>query len=65
MEVSTSGPGNTDTMMLSLSQVDTSMLQQLPQELRIDILGQLPAHRTNDTSSSASLGTPQKSLRNY
>ncbi|KAM1457583.1 hypothetical protein ACFX13_035601 [Malus domestica] len=58
VEVSTSGPGNTDIMPSSLSQVDTSVLQQLPQELRIDILGQLPAHRTNDISSSASLGPP-------
>ncbi|CAN6685601.1 unnamed protein product [Malus baccata var. baccata] len=58
VEVSTSGPGNTDIMPYSLSQVDTSVLQQLPQELRIDMLGQLPAHRTNDISSSASLGPP-------
>lgn len=58
MEVSTSGLGNTDIMPSSLSQIDTSVLQQLPQELRVDILGQLPAHRKNDVSSSASLGPP-------
>ncbi|CAN6544394.1 unnamed protein product [Malus baccata var. baccata] len=58
VEVSTSGPGNTDIMPYSSSQVDTSVLQQLPQELRIDMLGQLPAHRTNDISSSASVGPP-------
>ncbi|KAM1002919.1 hypothetical protein ACFX2I_003312 [Malus domestica] len=56
--VSTSGLGNTDIMPSSLSQVDTSVLQQLPQELRVDILGQLPAHRKNDVSSSASMGAP-------
>ncbi|KAH0977898.1 hypothetical protein GBA52_027617 [Prunus armeniaca] len=54
--VSTSGPGNTDIMPSSLSQVDTSVLQQLPEELRVDILEQLPAHRRHDVSSSASLG---------
>ncbi|KAM1233608.1 hypothetical protein ACFX2J_003293 [Malus domestica] len=58
VEVSTSGLGNTDIMPSSLSQIDTSVLQQLPQELRVDILGQLPAHRKNDVSSSASLGPP-------
>ncbi|BFG41961.1 hypothetical protein CerSpe_282340 [Prunus speciosa] len=54
--VSTSGPGNTDIMPSSLSQVDTSVLQQLPEELRVDILEQLPAHRRHDVSSSAALG---------
>nr|XP_028965486.1 DNA repair protein REV1 isoform X5 [Malus domestica] len=58
VEVSTSGLGNTDIMPSSLSQIDTLVLQQLPQELRVDILGQLPAHRKNDVSSSASLGPP-------
>lgn len=64
--VSTSGPGNTDIMPSSLSQVDTSVLQQLPEELRVDILEQLPAHRRHDVSSSAVLGPlvekPIKSL---
>ncbi|XP_057545804.1 DNA repair protein REV1 isoform X3 [Amaranthus tricolor] len=32
-------------MPLSLSQVDMSILQQLPDELRADIIGVLPAHR--------------------
>ncbi|TQE12104.1 hypothetical protein C1H46_002307 [Malus baccata] len=58
VEVSTSGLGNTDILPSSVSQIDTSVLQQLPQELRVDILGQLPAHRKNDVSSSASLGPP-------
>ncbi|KAL5561320.1 hypothetical protein UlMin_031067 [Ulmus minor] len=44
-----------DLMPSSLSQVDISVLQQLPQELRVDILEQLPAHRNQDPSSSSSL----------
>ncbi|XP_062022940.1 DNA repair protein REV1 isoform X2 [Rosa rugosa] len=50
---STSGLGNTDIMPASLSQVDPSVLQQLPQELRVDLLEQLPAHRRYDLASSA------------
>lgn len=46
-------PNNTDLMPLSLSQVDVSVLQQLPEELRGDILGQLPAHRKQELTSNA------------
>lgn len=35
----------TDLMPLSLSQVDSSVLHQLPEELRADILDSLPEHR--------------------
>ncbi|CAK7330023.1 unnamed protein product [Dovyalis caffra] len=48
-------PGNTDLMPSSLSQVDVSVLQQLPGELRGDILGQLPAHRKQESTSNAEL----------
>ena len=30
-------PNKTDLMPLSISQVDTSVLEQLPEELRVDI----------------------------
>uniref|UniRef100_A0A803NNP0 DNA repair protein REV1 n=1 Tax=Cannabis sativa TaxID=3483 RepID=A0A803NNP0_CANSA len=59
---------NTDLMPSSLSQVDASVLQQLPQELRVDILEQLPAHRLPGLPLSSSLSPnsehpyPQKSL---
>ncbi|KAF9675848.1 hypothetical protein SADUNF_Sadunf09G0075900 [Salix dunnii] len=46
-------PNNTDLMPSSLSQVDVSVLQQLPEELRGDILGQLPAHRKQELTSNA------------
>lgn len=42
-------------MPSSLSQVDTSVLQQLPEELKVDILQNLPAHRTCESPSHASL----------
>ncbi|XP_057247657.1 DNA repair protein REV1 isoform X3 [Beta vulgaris subsp. vulgaris] len=37
-----------DLMPSSLSQVDMSILQQLPEELRADVVGALPAHRRSD-----------------
>ncbi|XP_048128864.1 DNA repair protein REV1 isoform X3 [Rhodamnia argentea] len=40
----------TDLMPLSLSQVDCSVLQELPKELRDGILQQLPARRGQDVS---------------
>ncbi|KAB5541284.1 hypothetical protein DKX38_014258 [Salix brachista] len=46
-------PNNNDLMPLSLSQVDVSVLQQLPEELRGDILGHLPAHRKQELTSNA------------
>lgn len=42
--------GNIDLMPSSLSQVDTTVLQQLPEELRTDIIGALPAHRRSNCS---------------
>lgn len=42
-------------MPSSLSQVDTTVLQQLPEELRVDIIEQLPAHRQQDFSINAAL----------
>ncbi|CAH9091138.1 unnamed protein product [Cuscuta epithymum] len=41
-------------MPSSLSQVDTSVLQQLPEELKVDILENLPAHRTFEPPSDTS-----------
>lgn len=45
-----------DLMPLSLSQVDATVLQQLPEELKADILQLLPAHRRHDFSSNAFSG---------
>lgn len=53
------GLENTDIMPSSLSQVDTSVLQQLPKELRVDIIEQLPAHRKPGLSANSSL-SPSK-----
>lgn len=44
-----------DLMPSSLSQVDISVLQQLPKEMWVDILEQLPVHRKPEHSSSAAL----------
>lgn len=43
--VPASGLTKTDLIPSSLSQVDTAVLQQLPEELKVDILEHLPAHR--------------------
>nr|XP_023919582.1 DNA repair protein REV1 isoform X1 [Quercus suber] len=43
--VPASGLKKTDLIPSSLSQVDTTVLQQLPEELKVDILEHLPAHR--------------------
>ncbi|XP_031272688.1 DNA repair protein REV1 isoform X2 [Pistacia vera] len=51
-----------DLMPSSLSQVDTSVLQQLPEPLRADILELLPAHRRQAFSSNATLG-PSENLQ--
>ncbi|GAY48639.1 hypothetical protein CUMW_113230 [Citrus unshiu] len=39
--------------------VDISVLQQLPEEVRVDILEQLPAHREQDFTCSAALVLPE------
>lgn len=53
MGVPASGLQKTDLMPLSLSQVDVTVLQQLPKELKADILGHLPEHRGQDLLSNA------------
>ncbi|XP_059313959.1 DNA repair protein REV1 isoform X3 [Lycium ferocissimum] len=47
--------GGISLMPTSLSQVDTSVFEELPEELRTDILELLPAHRNNESSLDASL----------
>lgn len=44
----------TNIMPVSLSQVDKSVLEQLPPELRVDILNQLPEHSMRGSSSNTS-----------
>ncbi|CAN4112143.1 unnamed protein product [Withania somnifera] len=57
MDVVINAPVSVDISLMpsSLSQVDTSVLQELPEELRTDILELLPAHRNNESSLNASL----------
>ncbi|CAA7014851.1 unnamed protein product [Microthlaspi erraticum] len=43
----------TDWMPSSLSQVDVSVLQELPEELRTDVLGAFPDHRRRQQQSSS------------
>ncbi|KAI4295713.1 hypothetical protein L6164_035729 [Bauhinia variegata] len=49
--------GKDDIMPSSLSQVDTSVLGQLPEDLKADILEQLPPHRRQESCSNAASGT--------
>ncbi|XP_022735804.1 DNA repair protein REV1 isoform X9 [Durio zibethinus] len=49
--ISIPGLENNDLMPSSLSQVDTSVLQQLPEELRADLFEVLPAHRMQEISA--------------
>ncbi|CAI9294554.1 unnamed protein product [Lactuca saligna] len=42
---------NIDTMPTSLSQIDASVLQELPEEIRNDIIDLLPPHRNPDSDS--------------
>ncbi|XP_059448274.1 DNA repair protein REV1 [Corylus avellana] len=51
----------TDLMPSSLSQVDVTVLQQLPEELKADILEVLPAHRRQDVSSNVLSEVPLES----
>ncbi|XP_031129338.1 DNA repair protein REV1 isoform X1 [Ipomoea triloba] len=55
MIINASAAADTCIMPSSLSQVDTSVLQQLPEELKTDILELLPPHRTGVPLSDASL----------
>ncbi|KAG7536407.1 BRCT domain [Arabidopsis suecica] len=50
----------TDLMPSSLSQVDVSVLQELPEELRADVLGALPAPRRQQSSSDVPMETCKK-----
>ena len=52
----------TDLMPSSLSQVDVTVLQQLPEELKADILELLPAHRRQNVSSNVLSEVPLESL---
>lgn len=53
MDIPTLCLENTDLMPASLSQVDASVLKQLPEELKVDILALLPQHRKQDFPSNA------------
>ncbi|KAI7992717.1 DNA repair protein REV1 [Camellia lanceoleosa] len=57
----TSVPNKIDLMPSSLSQVDISVLHQLPKELRVDIFEVFPAHRRPECTSDAALGPTSKS----
>ncbi|KAG5548212.1 hypothetical protein RHGRI_013793 [Rhododendron griersonianum] len=61
MGISTEVSNKLDLMPSSLSQVDTSVLQQLPEELRVDILQLLPAHRQPECVSDVILDPSSKS----
>ncbi|KAI8554582.1 hypothetical protein RHMOL_Rhmol05G0109000 [Rhododendron molle] len=61
MGISTEVSNKLDLMPSSLSQVDTSVLQQLPEELRVDILQLLPAHRQPECVSDVNLDPSSKS----
>ncbi|PIA27042.1 hypothetical protein AQUCO_08300016v1 [Aquilegia coerulea] len=50
-------------MPTSLSQVDISILQQLPKELKLDILESLPAHRRPECSDSALVKCPHDKVK--
>ncbi|XVE93451.1 hypothetical protein REPUB_Repub01dG0193800 [Reevesia pubescens] len=49
--ISIPGLENNDLMPSSLSQIDSSVLQQLPEELRADLFELLPAHRIQEISA--------------
>lgn len=55
-----------DIMPSSLSQADTAVLHQLPKEMWVELVGQLPAHRKPEHSSRAAfdplIANPQESL---
>ncbi|KAK1355551.1 hypothetical protein POM88_048807 [Heracleum sosnowskyi] len=59
---------NDDVMPYSLSQIDISVLHQLPEEMRADILELLPAHRKQECNSNlgpAKSSPQQSSDTNY
>ncbi|KAF8406255.1 hypothetical protein HHK36_008340 [Tetracentron sinense] len=60
LDISTMGADKIDLMPASLSQVDISILQQLPENVKVDILELLPAHRRPECSSDAALGPVTK-----
>ncbi|KAG9129810.1 hypothetical protein Leryth_016033 [Lithospermum erythrorhizon] len=57
--------GITSFMPSSLSQVDTSVLQQLPEDLRTDILDLLPAHRIPEAEVDVPLNVENKTPSGY
>ncbi|KAI8555392.1 hypothetical protein RHMOL_Rhmol05G0171100 [Rhododendron molle] len=61
MGISTEVSNKLNVMPSSLSQVDTSVLQQLPEELRVNILQLLPAHRQPECVSDINLDPSSKS----
>ncbi|XP_043710957.1 DNA repair protein REV1 isoform X4 [Telopea speciosissima] len=60
LNMTTVGADRVDLMPASLSQIDISVLQQLPEELKVDILELLPAHRIPECSSDATLDPPRE-----
>ena len=52
-----------DIMPSSLSQVDSSVLRQLPEDLKADILEQLPAHRRQEFCSNPAAGPNKENLQ--
>ncbi|XP_074275494.1 DNA repair protein REV1 [Silene latifolia] len=54
---------NVDVMPSSLSQVDITILQQLPEDLRADIVGALPAHRMSNCSTEHNITAPIVELK--
>ncbi|XP_058070060.1 DNA repair protein REV1 isoform X4 [Magnolia sinica] len=56
LHFTTKGAEQVDLMPTSLSQVDISVLQELPEELKADIIEVLPAHRTLDCCDDATVG---------
>ncbi|XP_038706963.1 DNA repair protein REV1 isoform X2 [Tripterygium wilfordii] len=53
--ISTIHLGKFDLLPSSLSQVDATVLQELPEEFKVDLLRMLPAHRRQEQISDAAL----------
>lgn len=51
LTMTSSFPEDNNVMPFSLSQVDLSVLQQLPEEMKVDILELLPPHRRQECTS--------------
>ncbi|KAF9621992.1 hypothetical protein IFM89_029212 [Coptis chinensis] len=57
------GEDQNDFMPTSLSQVDISVLQQLPEELKVDILQLLPGHRRPECSNNCLVECPHDKVK--